>query len=574
MIRFITQFLRISVGALFIFSGIVKLNDPSGFAIKLDEYFHVFSEDASATQPNIKLTLSENMVEVESAETAMYSFDIERELSINSSLEVNETDSLGRALGFEQKVAVSLDGVKVSEFKKILTDTISVHTYALQVSVDGKPIYQKSFNSKKLIANPQRAKLELKKFINENSFLVDFFSGLGKYSLWFSVIFCALEVILGFALIIGWKAKLVSWLMYLLVLFFTFLTAYSYYAGYEPRTFAYIGFLAALFYSIFVFAKRKSQHFSKLLIGLLVLIGVFVSLCTFTELCFACEFDKFKMKVTDCGCFGDFLKLKPWESFYKDIVLTISIGFILINASFIKPWFSKKFGNRLLLLFSIFTFTFGLLCYFYLPIWDFLPYKKGNNVKTVMEYLPPGERTQDSMYITFSLKKGDDSVRVPSSKMMAYMDKGFEFVPNSRNDKTVIEGFKSPIHDFTFTRNSDETDITDEILNGNDFKLIWICSDITKTSKGDLKKIKPIQEWAKLRKIDFLTSTFTGPEAALNILKANKLEEEVYRCDQKTLLTMARYNATLYLFKGPVVVNKWSSCWLPSISKLEKLAKK
>ena len=38
---------RVIVGGLFIFSGLIKLNDPSGTAIKLTEYFHVFAEDFS-----------------------------------------------------------------------------------------------------------------------------------------------------------------------------------------------------------------------------------------------------------------------------------------------------------------------------------------------------------------------------------------------------------------------------------------------------------------------------------------------------------------------------------------------
>ena len=35
------------VGLLFIFSGLVKLNDPIGTAIKMEEYFEVFSNDIS-----------------------------------------------------------------------------------------------------------------------------------------------------------------------------------------------------------------------------------------------------------------------------------------------------------------------------------------------------------------------------------------------------------------------------------------------------------------------------------------------------------------------------------------------
>src|SRR5262245_56315129 len=39
------QFSRFIVGGLFIFSGLIKLNDPVGTEIKMEEYFHVFAED-------------------------------------------------------------------------------------------------------------------------------------------------------------------------------------------------------------------------------------------------------------------------------------------------------------------------------------------------------------------------------------------------------------------------------------------------------------------------------------------------------------------------------------------------
>lgn len=45
MKRVLQQGVRIIVGGLFIFSGLIKLNDPKGTAIKLEEYFHVFSGD-------------------------------------------------------------------------------------------------------------------------------------------------------------------------------------------------------------------------------------------------------------------------------------------------------------------------------------------------------------------------------------------------------------------------------------------------------------------------------------------------------------------------------------------------
>lgn len=43
--KIIDNFSRIFVGGLFIFSGLIKLNDPIGTKIKLEEYFDVFSTD-------------------------------------------------------------------------------------------------------------------------------------------------------------------------------------------------------------------------------------------------------------------------------------------------------------------------------------------------------------------------------------------------------------------------------------------------------------------------------------------------------------------------------------------------
>ena len=46
MFRKITdQFSRFFAGGLFIFSGLIKLNDPIGTEIKLEEYFEVFGQD-------------------------------------------------------------------------------------------------------------------------------------------------------------------------------------------------------------------------------------------------------------------------------------------------------------------------------------------------------------------------------------------------------------------------------------------------------------------------------------------------------------------------------------------------
>src|SRR5436190_18950870 len=58
--------------------------------------------------------------------------------------------------------------------------------------------------------------------------------GMEKFNSWTlasSVLMNGFEIIAGFALLLGWRIKLFSWLLLLLILFFTFLTGYTYVTG-------------------------------------------------------------------------------------------------------------------------------------------------------------------------------------------------------------------------------------------------------------------------------------------------------------------------------------------------------
>src|SRR5215218_7031049 len=56
-------------------------------------------------------------------------------------------------------------------------------------------------------------------------------SGLNSYTLAFSIIMIAFEIIAGVALLVAWRMRVLSWLLLLLMLFFTFLTAYAVFSG-------------------------------------------------------------------------------------------------------------------------------------------------------------------------------------------------------------------------------------------------------------------------------------------------------------------------------------------------------
>lgn len=86
------------------------------------------------------------------------------------------------------------------------------------------------------------------------------------------------------------------------------------------------------------------------------------------------------LPVEDCGCFGDAIKLTPWQTFFKNLML-LPMAFVV--------WYryrpDKIFAFRPLeIVFTLFFFVLamglGTFCYRHLPLIDFLPYKVGVNI--------------------------------------------------------------------------------------------------------------------------------------------------------------------------------------------------
>ncbi|MDP4264371.1 MAG: DoxX family protein [Bacteroidota bacterium] len=148
--------------------------------------------------------------------------------------------------------------------------------------------------------------------------------GIEQFNSWTllsSVLMNAFEIIAGFALLLGWRIKLFSWLLLLLILFFTFLTGYTYVTG----------------------------------------------------------------KPTNCGCFGDCLPITPKASFLKDVALTILIGFLFWQRDKIRPLFSPGVSILSVLAAAVFSFGIQWYMLNYLPFVDCLPFKKDKNIARQMK---------------------------------------------------------------------------------------------------------------------------------------------------------------------------------------------
>ncbi|RAJ13268.1 BT_3928 family protein [Olleya aquimaris] len=301
------------------------------------------------------------------------------------------------------------------------------------------------------------------------------------YALGISIIVVVLEVLLGVFLIIGYKPKFTIWSLLLMIVFFTFLTFYS--AYYD--------------------------------------------------------------KVKDCGCFGDAMKMDPWESFGKDVVLLIMILIIFFGIKYIKPFFGKLTTTIISLLSFIACLGFAYHVLMHLPTIDFRPFKVGNNITDKM--IIPDDAPKPVIEYTWTFNENGTEKQYITDG--SYPESPGKYV--GVTTKTISEGYEPPIHDFSIEK--DGEDFTEDILNRNHVLLI-VNYNLAKAETEGLKAVKVAADKALANGYDVIGLTASGPEESEAVKQQYQLGYEYYFCDETALKTIVRSNpGILKLEKGTII---------------------
>lgn len=324
------------------------------------------------------------------------------------------------------------------------------------------------------------------------------------YAVVLAMVICIFEIMVGVALLAGAYSKLNAWLLLLMIVFFTWLTGYS----------------------------------------------------------------AITNKVTDCGCFGDAIKLKPVESFLKDVVLLIFIIFIFIGHKHIKPLFNQSIQTIGLGISLLVTTAFTLYTYMFLPKIDFLPYKVGNNIKTLMTY--PEGALRDSFEMVFIYEKDGKQLEF-NMNQLSTIDETYKFI--DRKDKLIRAGYKLPIYDFKLY-NSASVEYTDSLLaDTSNYKLVIVQKDIRDSRKGTAEQLAALTTpfIQQGNKVWGLTAT------PFDIVEPYRHEYQLmydyYTMDPTPLKSIVRSNPGVVLMKGNTIVKKWSSYAIPNFETVKKYMK-
>ena len=313
-----------------------------------------------------------------------------------------------------------------------------------------------------------------------------FFEYFIPASLFLSVSLSVLEVTLGLALILGFKIKETSWALLIMIIFFTFLTFYSAYFN----------------------------------------------------------------KVTDCGCFGDAIKLTPWESFSKDVILCFLIGVIFINKDNYTTLLDSKKGSIVVYGATGLLVIAAIIAIRNLPFIDFRSYAIGNDIPDLME------PSADLIYEYVMTKDG-----------IEFRFKEYPTENNYEFKEMVITNpeVQPKITDLAVWKN--DIDYTNELFRGN--KLLIIIQSIEKTDTDNSKAIKTIGE--KLNNATTWVLTSSSKNDYKKFSQAVQWNFPFFFTDATVLKTIVRSSPGIVLLKDGVVAGKWHYNNTPTIKEIESI---
>lgn len=301
-----------------------------------------------------------------------------------------------------------------------------------------------------------------------------FFKIFIPYALEIGFIMVVLEIALGVAVLINYRMKITTWVLFLLLLFFTFLTFYSAYFN----------------------------------------------------------------KVTDCGCFGDAIKLTPWQSFTKDVILMVFVLHLLWHHKRYEPVLRTREGHAVVLVTTVLCIFLGVYAIRHLPFIDFRAYKIGNNI-------PEQMRPQEQPIIEYVFEK--DGKEVASQ---TFLGDGYTYKSSRvlNADKAVAK-----ITDFSVTSVEGE-DVTQQVFTGA--KLLIIMYDVKKASANNMTDIVALTKSLE-GKVDMMILTASPSDVVDAFRHEHQLAVPFYFTDATVLKTIVRANPGLTLWVDGTVKGMW-----------------
>jgi len=273
-------------------------------------------------------------------------------------------------------------------------------------------------------------------------------------------------------------------------------------------------------------------------------------------------FDATKNLVSDCGCFGDALKITNWQTFYKNIVLMVML-LVLMLGQFRFHFKSIKVRTGGLVLFFAAVVFVSFMNYNinHLPVIDFRPWKVG-------QVFHGDQQNKKKIFVSYRNKKTGEVKEFlfpnypwqDSTWMKQWTFVGQRIVENKGEESPQL-----------VIQDSLGNDRFQDIFASSRFHFVLVSYNMNQAELVGFQKFEKVNSFISKQNIPVVMLTASDRGMTKDILQRYQLNFPVYFADEITLKAMIRSNPGLILLHNGRLIRKWAFRDFPSEEQLKKI---
>ena len=257
--------------------------------------------------------------------------------------------------------------------------------------------------------------------------------------------------------------------------------------------------------------------------------------------------------IADCGCFGEAVRLTPWQSFWKNIVLLLPVLFLLRCNERVRGVYHKELQSLTVYFFLLFSVGLSLYAYYYRPLFDFRPYKRGINLREALAASPYDDPR-------FIYEK--EGVRQEFTIDTLPVDTAWHFIDRAETPAGKADDIQN------FVIYDDDEDITENILADKGYTFLLMIPSLRDTENDAIDKIDELYEYALWHGYNLYCLTASSAEEIAEWQDDTGADYPFYTMEASTIRTVVRGDPGIVLLRDGVIVQKMQAANLPEESRL------
>ena len=243
--------------------------------------------------------------------------------------------------------------------------------------------------------------------------------------------------------------------------------------------------------------------------------------------------------VSDCGCFGDFLILDNWTTFWKNVVISALIVYLIYRNRVVKGLFPAAIQWLVATVSIAFPLFLAIIGYNIQPIMDFRPFEISTQI-----FRPDGQEIEEDDNLLFIYEKDGLS---KSFKLDQLPDSTWTFISseNLSDDSRQIA---------VYDENGDDVSADLAISPKDCLYLLIIDPGIQFLSRAHF--INDLADYLKSRNVDMVAVVAGNDQAVENWKELVRPRFPVYYAEDTSLKELARGDAAVVYTKEGIIAWK------------------